>query len=60
MSDINDRQKIYEDEFQFDRESEQVTCICGNKTFTLRYGDCEIFAKCSNPLCKREESVYSG
>lgn len=46
-----------------DRENLKVTedevylCICGNDTFTLRYGSYEILAKCTK--CGKEASAYS-
>jgi len=35
-----------------------IICLCGNTTFTLRYGDYEIRARCSN--CNVESVVYDG
>lgn len=35
-----------------------VVCPCGNQTFTLRYGNYEITARCA--ACGIEEVVYDG
>lgn len=43
---------------QSDHGQPHVICECGCQQFTLRYGSCEVYARCSR--CGLEESVGNG
>ena len=55
---VMDRKRISTKFWTSKDNNHKIACVCKYQAFTLRYGNYELFAKCTN--CGLEDSVYSG